>query len=576
MKRTLKLLLLAAIGWLGLVAHPAFAQGVQGMHGQLVSAGWLKDRLGARNLVLLDASPTKFYLAGHIPGAVSVSFTKEESSSQNVNLSYGGGIDLIGDTETAPFAFQDRPVAEMQELFRSWGVTRDSHVVLYDTGGAMHATRLFFSFVYHGFPLKNLHILDGGMAKWTSLQYPVSQEVHAPARRGDFRITGVKSDIKTSVPEVLAASGDPVNNALVEGLTPDWHFGEALNYDRRGHIPHAIMAPAADFYNADKTFKSPQDIRKMLAHLGIKPEQAIFTHCGGGIAGSVPFFAIKYLAGYPKVKHFTESQLGWLHDQRSLPFWTYDAPYLLRDAAWLQWWGGQRTRSLGSIHVSIVDVRAEPAFREQHVPFALNVPADVFRKELRNPVALRQALGTAGVNPSHEAVVVSGAGISKDAALAFVALEALGQKKVSILSDGLDKWAAQGFPLRDTPTVVAPRKVRFDLAVPPVDYKSKDRAGVLIADAAATSGVYPKLYIASGKELPANVPAGKVVHVPYTELLQADGTPKPAATIWAILHKAGVTRYAELVTVSDDVGEAAANHVVLKLMGFPDVKTLVL
>lgn len=571
MTKHLKLLLLAVVGWLGLLAQPAFAHGET----PLVSADWLKDHLGDKNLVLLDASPTRFYVAKHIPGAVSVSFTQEQSTSQGVNLSYGGGIDLVTDTD-APYAFQDLPVPQMQELFRSWGVSRDSHVVLYDTGGAMHATRLFFSFVYHGFPLQNLHILDGGMAKWSALNYPVSTEVHQPAKRGSFRITGVKPEIKTTVEEVVAASGDPVNNALVEGLTPDWHFGQALNYDRRGHIPHAIMAPAAHFYNADKTFKSPEEIRKMLTHLGIRPEQAIFTHCGGGIAGSVPFFAIKYLVKYPKVKHFTESQLGWLHDQRSLPFWTYDAPYLLRDSAWLQWWGGQRTRSLGSIQVSIVDVRSPQAYAEQHVPFALNVPADVIRQELRNPAALRQALGAAGVNPAHEAVVVSGAGIDKESALAFVALEALGQKKVSILSESLEKWAAQGFPLRDKPTIVAPRKVRFDLNVPPVDYQAKERAGVLVDDPASTSGVYPKLYIASGKELPAKLPQGKVVHVPYTELLQADGTPRPAAQIWTILEKAGVSRYAELVTISDDVGEAAANHVVLKLMGFPDVKTLAL
>jgi hypothetical protein len=34
------------------------------------------------------------------------------------------------------------------------------------------------------------------------------------------------------------------------------------------------------------------------------------------------------------------------------------------------------------------------------------------------------------------------------------------------------------------------------------------------------------------------------VHVPYTELLNANGTPKPAAEIWKVLAKAGVPRYA--------------------------------
>src|SRR5205085_12675589 len=95
-----------------------------------------------------------------------------------------------------------------------------------------------------------------------------------------------------------------------------------------------------------------------------------------------------------------------------------------------------------------------------------------------------------------------------------------------------------------------------------------------IPDAQSTKGIYPKVFIASGKDLPAKTPDGKVIHVVYTELLNADGSPKAAKDIWAILTKAGLTRYAELVCISDDPGEAAANYYILKLMGLPDVKVL--
>ncbi len=64
--------------------------------------------------------------------------------------------------------------------------------------------------------------------------------------------------------------------------------------------------------------------------------------------------------------------------------------------------------------------------------------------------------------------------------------------------------------------------------------------------------------------------------MPYTDLLNADGRPKAAKDIWKILVKAGVPRYAELVSFSDDPGEAAANYFILKLMGYPDAKVLVM
>jgi thiosulfate/3-mercaptopyruvate sulfurtransferase len=101
------------------------------------------------------------------------------------------------------------------------------------------------------------------------------------------------------------------------------------------------------------------------------------------------------------------------------------------------------------------------------------------------------------------------------------------------------------------------------------------RPDIVVSDQ-GTHGLYPKIYIASGKSLPAKVPEGKVIHVPYTDLVNADGSPKAAQEIWNTLVKAGVPRYAELVSVSDDPGEAAANYFVLKLMGYPDVKVLVL
>ena len=34
----------------------------------------------------------------------------------------------------------------------------------------------------------------------------------------------------------------------------------------------------------------------MLTYLGIRPDQQIFTFCGGGVAASVPFFALKFIA----------------------------------------------------------------------------------------------------------------------------------------------------------------------------------------------------------------------------------------------------------------------------------------
>jgi 3-mercaptopyruvate sulfurtransferase SseA len=150
----------------------------------------------------------------------------------------------------------------------------------------------------------------------------------------------------------------------------------------------------------------------------------------------------------------------------------------------------------------------------------------------------------------------------------------VGQKNISVFMDSMDEWGKLGQTVSKDPTVVGPRKMDQPLSIPPTTYPGNVRKNVIIADAKSTHGVYPKVFIASGKDVPAKAQDGKVVHVPYTDLLNADGTPKAAKDIWDILTKAGVPRYAELVCISDDPGEAAVNYFILKLMGYPDIKVL--
>jgi len=523
-----------------LVALPSWA--APGPRGPLVSAEWLRENHGRPEVLVLDASPPPLHAKEHIPGAVAASV-----------MSYG---------------MREMPAAAMERIFQAWGLNAGRKVVLYDQGEPIWATRLYFDLERHGFPLEDLFVLDGGLAKWKAIGGAVTKEPTPAPAPGTFRVSGPKEEMRVRLPEFLAASSDTRSNALVEALNPEWHFGESAFFDRGGHIPYGILLPSIDLYNADRTFKSPEEIRRMLDYLGVKPQQQVLTYCGGGVAAAVPWFAMKHLLGYPKVRLYVESEMEWLRDDRGLPFWTYGAPYLTRQTAWLKTWGGPMMRQFGISNVSIVDVRPADAFAFGHLPFALNVPAEEFRRHLSSPERLAEILAKAGVKASDEAVVVSGAGLDKDSALAFLLLERLGQRRVSVFLDSQEKSMQAGLALAD------PKKTPASPPKPAAAWAASPREGVLIGSPGETRGAYPKVFVASGKELPARVPEGKVVHVPYTELLDADGSPKAAKDIWKILVKAGVPRYAELVSFSDDPGEAAVGYFVLRLMGFPDVKVM--
>jgi 3-mercaptopyruvate sulfurtransferase SseA len=516
----------------------------------LVNVKWLEKNLKNSTVIILDASPSPVYTAKHIPGAISV----------DIYSWYG---------------LRELPVADMEKIYQAWGISMGKKIVMYDQGGTILATRLLYSLLYHGFPEKDLLILDGGLFKWLEAGLPVTNETIPNTTKGTFKISKTREEVKTELPEFITASGDLDNNVLLDALSPDWHFGEVAPFNRAGHIPNAIMAPAADFYNADKTFKSTEEIKRMLNYLDIKPEQTIYTHCGGGVAASVPFFALKFLAGFPRVKLYKESQLGWLSDERELPFWTYDAPLLMRETAWLQFWGGRMIRMYGGTKVSIVDIRSADEFYKGHVPFALNIPADIFKNNIKDQGRLAAILGQSGINAALEAVIISDGLVTKDAALAFLMLENLGQKKVSVFTDSLNKWSRPGFSLTKDSTVIGIKNPPDPLTITLKAYPGNLRRDIILTELRSKQGSYPRIMIASGKDMPSEVPDGKVVHIRYTELLNGDGTPRAAKEIWKILASAGIPRYAELICFSGDPGEAAVNYFILKLMGFPDVKVLV-
>ena len=538
MRRLLKIWALGLLATLPLLALPCRA--VDGA-GPLVGVGWLKQNLARPGLVIVDASPASQHRERHIPGAVASTL-----------FTFGPG---------------ELPARHVEDQLRSWGVGPGHRIVLYDQGGTYLAARLFWDLVQHGLPAERLSILDGGLAKWVADGGEVTAQATPRPPAGSVSLGAPNPEVRVRLPEFLAATGDPRHNVLLEALQPGYFYGGAAFFNRGGHVPHATLMPSEDFYNDDKTFKSPQEIQRMLDHLGIRREQQVLTYCGGGGAAAVPFFALKFMLGYPRVRLFQESQRGWLQDERELPVWTYGEPHLVRDTPWLKGWASPMLKAFGLSQVSVVDVRGADAFRLGHVPLAVNLPAQSLGSRRDSPAALAALLGQAGVDRAHEAVVISEGGINEDSALAFLLLQSVGQHKVSIYLDSTERWAELGHAVV-RPAAAAPAAS----AAPALPYEATAAGALFVSDAAPSRSLFPRVYLASGARLPARVPDGRVLHLPYTRLLSDDGRPRAANEIWNILDRAGVPRYAEIVVFADQLGEAAVNYVVLRLMGLADVK----
>ena len=539
----------------------------------VVSTEWLIQNKDNPNLILLDATNTFDYLEGHIPGAISASFKEEEAISQDVILSYGGGVDLFTDTDS-PIPFQDLPGEKMQEIFRSWGINPDSLVVVYDKGADMYATRLMYSLRFWG--VENSALLDGGSTRWTALGNALSQDIPA-IQSGTITVGSPDSSMLADTNEVLTAISEPGSVRIINALGHSFHYGEKIFYSRQGHIPYATSIPRDIYFNTDKTLKTPEEIKAILTFHGITPDKNLYVQCGGGIAASMPFFAAHFIAQFPNVKLYRGSLIAWEYDQRTLPLWQYDTPYRVRDSAWINLWAGLRNRTLGTVHTSLLDIRPAEEYAKGHPPFAISIPYDEWLQHVDNPEQMAQRLGNAGADQSHEAVVF-GKGIGKEAALVAWMLEYICQEKTSIASDDMANWSSKGGKATIDAVEVRPRQMKFDLALPPTQYKVQTVNTVKMNGNGPKTHAFPQIFVASGETQTVRqtlASDNKTLHLPASQVLMQAGGLKSAADLYKhFMVDNELPRLAEIICYADDPADAALNWFALTMIGYPNVKVL--
>jgi thiosulfate/3-mercaptopyruvate sulfurtransferase len=270
----------------------------------LVSTEWLAARLGEPDLVVLDASrhlpaagrdPRAEFMAGHIPGARF--------------------LDLANLTDTASPVPAALPTFQ-QVFFRmaDEGAGRLDRIVLYDDSALRTSARAWFILTAFGFPA--VAILDGGLQKWRAEQRPLRRFEPVPTagvtvpREWDVAPTRVRykadmlANLASKAEQVLDARG--ADRVFGTGIDPV-HGGQ------NGRIPGSLNLPFGEVFNADGTFKSPEDLRAAFAAAGVDLARPVVTTCGSGLTASVLLFAL-HLIGKHDTALYDGSWQEWEAD----------------------------------------------------------------------------------------------------------------------------------------------------------------------------------------------------------------------------------------------------------------------
>lgn len=265
------------------------------MESYYVTPDWLKQNLD--KVVIIDARAAKEYSAGHVKGAVNVTWQMLSNMSVKQGEANWGVI---------------LPQAELEAKLGSLGIDGSKTVIVYnDPAGLGEEGRILWSLRIAG--IENSKMLDGGYPAWTAAKGETSTDAVTPAA-ASFKITNPQYDALLATTDYVSANKDKiklVDTRSTEEYNGSINHGENYNGAKAlGHIEGAISLPYSELYNDDGTIKSVADLKALFESKGLKPEDEIVTYCTVGIRSG--FTAeIMRMCGYTNVKNYNGSFSEW-------------------------------------------------------------------------------------------------------------------------------------------------------------------------------------------------------------------------------------------------------------------------
>ena len=269
--------LLATLAAAAALPGAATAQSAPKFDAPVVSTEWLAGNLNDPSVVVLHLSNIRRdYTAGHIPGARFLWINDIAPSTPDLN------------TELPP-------VAKLDSVLESLGVSDDSRIVVYGPTVSTMVARVFMTLDYLGAGDRTA-VLDGGFNAWKAEGRAVSTEAPKVAR-GKFT-PRVRKDVVVDA-DFVKANIDKPGIRILDARTPDFYNGTvsgpmAGGYARQGHIQSASNVPFTALTDSTGKLKDRATITAMFTSAGVQPSDRVVTYCHVGQQGSLLLLAARY------------------------------------------------------------------------------------------------------------------------------------------------------------------------------------------------------------------------------------------------------------------------------------------
>lgn len=248
----------------------------------------------SENLLIVDLSTQELYQLGHIPNAVFV-------SHKRLTCAQPPAPGLIPSIES------------LEALMSEIGLTKDTHVVVYDHEGGPWAGRFIWTLDILGHT--KYSFLNGGRTAWMHQKLDLSND-EPTITASDFKASNTDYSVRATKDEILAKLEDiPDQVCIWDARSKDEHTGVKALAARGGRIPGATHLEWTDTLNKEdgNRLLEPEELKALLESKGITAEKRIISHCQTHRRSGLTYLVAKSL-GYKDNAAYDGSWSEWGND----------------------------------------------------------------------------------------------------------------------------------------------------------------------------------------------------------------------------------------------------------------------
>ena len=250
-----------------------------------------------QDVVVLDVRKVPDFEAGHVEGSYQI--WRPDFSAEKGEYEYGG---MRATRE------------KMAETLGSYGISKDTLVVLLSAQADYDAARVWWIMDMYGH--ENMVMIDGGIDGWKQAGLPVVVGSQAKPEAVKYEFAREINNEKFAGLEDVKSAITNENVVVLDTRTDFEHDGLAQfsGAFAKGKIPGATYIEWDNFVNDDKTFKSPEEIKGILAEQGITEDKTVIAYCQSGVRSAHTTFVLSELLGWDNVKNYDGSWIEWSYN----------------------------------------------------------------------------------------------------------------------------------------------------------------------------------------------------------------------------------------------------------------------